>query len=279
MERVDWASYRMLADARAAEASERFHSNIEFRLPPLAIADMPHYSSERQSIRSCLAPSGLDITGLEQGVELLEESLPLRANSTNNDLQDSQPKLFPPERYPESDKGPFPNKDAAPTAYTFVHVQTSTGRRDWAAESKIRSHSMKRVQQQRRESKRLLQTVSGHYPSATKISRSTWCQGRKACICPCIESTSMLSLETHGAWTSPKMTKENSTPSLASCSDGWSKDDYCHCGRMKFVHRASPNDAAMGAPSSFPQSSFLNLFNKSKLRITPQMGSLLYYRK
>ena len=279
MEGADWASYGMLANARAAEASERFRNNVEFRLPPIAIADMPHYSSEQQSRRTSIAPSSFDITGLEQRVELLEGSHPLLANSTSDDPQCPQAKLFPPEEYPEPERIPFPNKDAAPTTYTFVNVQTSTGRRNWEAETKIRSHSMKRVQQQRREAKRLLQTESGDSTSGARISHPCLRQDRETRICPCMGSASTLSLGTHETLASPNMTKDNNVPSLASCTDGGSKSDYCHCGRMKLVHHAGPNAVTIGAPSSFPQSSFLSLFNKSNLRITSQMESLLYYSK
>jgi hypothetical protein len=275
MERTDCPSHNLLTDLRSAEASEHFHSNAEFRLPPAGIADMPHYSSEQQLLPMAL--SGLDLAELGRRVELLQESLPLLTHPANSDLQYSKTTLFRQEECSKSESRHIQNKDTAPTAYTFVNVQTSTGRRDWAAETQIRSHAMKRVHQQRRKFKHLPQTVSGNSSSAIKLSCPHWRQDPKTCMCsPCMGSASTVN---QGTWGGLNVTENRSAPSFASSIDRLSKADYCHYGQLKLAPQTDPHVVAIPAPNSFFQSSFLSVLNKPEFEITPRMESMLHYRK
>jgi hypothetical protein len=240
---------------------------------------MPHYSSEQQSLPMHLAPPDLDLAELELMVKPLQELLPPTVNSTNCGPQYSQSRLFQPEEYLELARNAVPSKDNAPTTYTFVNVQTSTGRRNWAAETQIRSHAMKRVQQQRRKSKRSLQTVSGNSSAMMKLSCPCWHQDPGTCMCPCMESASTVDRGTLETWAPLNMTKDRNATLLTSSSDRLSRTGYCHCDRVKFTHPAGANIVAMPLLGSIFRSSFLSLFNKPGLQITPRMESLLHYRK
>lgn len=279
MDRPQWATYSIVTDSGSTEESGRFHSNVEFRLPPIAIADMPHYNNEQQSILTRLSPSRFDLAELGQGADVPQESHTLLTSPVNSDLQYPRSTPLQSEQCSELETRPTPSKDLAPKAYTFVNVQTSTGRRDRAAESQIRSHAMKRVQQKRRQSKQLLPTASGISSSLTKVSCPCWRQDPRTHMCPCMGSPSTGSQGTVDVETRLNIAQPKNAPSLVPSGDTLSESDYCHCGQVKFMPHVNSNAVLIRVPTWSLLSSFLSFLNKADRNLSPHMESMLNYRK
>ncbi|KAK5055420.1 hypothetical protein LTR84_013170 [Exophiala bonariae] len=159
------------------------------------------------------------------------------------------------------------SKDLAPTsqAFTFVNVRTSTGKRDWAAESQIRSHAMKRVQRQRQNAKRLVKSGSTSGPQAGEVSPITG-QSARACKCGDI-GCSNTEYTPRNSWTLETESSHN-MPLSTSCNRPRSE--------VVAMHGAEAAHAPIFAPKALG-SPFLSLFQKPKLQMNPRMESLVCY--
>lgn len=276
MEGASWAIHNQLPGNRATVAPQRWPDNVEFCLPPPAIADIPHYNNCREAMRMSYAQSDIDLPELEQRIELLQNSLPTLAKSIHYEPPCPQTRALQLETYEE------PQKDIPTRAFTFVNVKTSTGRRDWAAETQIRSHAMKQIQQQRRKAKLSLRVVARNSGPTIGILPPRSRQDPETCVCHHLKTISTANLMQHETRQSLNITKDKNALPLAPSSVGWSKTKCSRCGTMNFLHRTELNSVSIPAANWYRQSSninFLDSLNKANIPISPRIGKLLYYGK
>jgi len=223
-----------------------------------------------------LPPSHLNLAELGQ-----DTPQPLLTGPVISHRQHARSTPLQPERSLEIETCQIPNTDPAPQGYTFVNIQTSTGRRDRAAESQIRSHAMKRIQQQRRRFKQSLQIAPGSSSSATKLSCPCWRQDPSTQNCPCMGPLSTESRGRFEARARLNVAQARNAPSLVPSSAHLSESDYCHCGRVKFKPHVESYSVSIPVSlfSSLSLLSFLSFLNKKDRALGPRMESLLSYRK
>lgn len=276
MERMEWTSYNTSIDQRLLE----FGSNVEDRLPPIATPHTPQYGKIQHSIGILTPPLDPHIPEyLDRMSGRFQEPIWLFPEPTASVLAYPQTKLFESEEHPRLGNSSMPNRDPAPKsqmAYTFVNIQTSTGKRDWAAETQIRSHAMKRVQRQRQKHKRL-QTISSSSSRTTRMLSScrgqdsnSWEHHGTTCRCTGFTATHSWACETGARLNMPLM---------EPCSDNQTRFDCRQYREVGTSHRSDPTDVPIAAPITFIQSRFLSLFQKPKFQMNPRMESLLGYRE
>lgn len=277
MERMESTSYNTSIDRRSLKSV----SNVKARVLPIATMPYtPQYGKNQHSIGILTPPLDPPIpTTLERMSGRFQEELTLFPEPTACVLGYPQSKPLESEQHPELGKLSMPDRDPAPNSqmtYTFVNIQTSTGKRDWAAETQIRSHAMKRVQRQRQKHKRL-QTISSSSSRTTEMLSSCRAQDLNTCGRHDIRYRSMGSTATH-SWTRKTGARLN-LPLPEPCSDSQTRVDCRqHCEVLPF-QRNGPTGVPIAAPISFIQSRFLSLFQKPKFQMNPRMESLLGYRE
>lgn len=132
----------------------------DIRLAPIVAADSLPYDGSEQLLKTLPAPPRAYLRELEQKLIDnspidLETSVSLMAHRPLATTM--QLKTHPAYTNQNSPATPLPTK-----TFSFVNVQTKTGKRDRAAESKIRSHAMKKIQEERRRSK-IRQSSTAHH--------------------------------------------------------------------------------------------------------------------
>lgn len=266
--KAEWISYTAAIDLISPEFS---NDPVDARLPSITNSYV-FRNDERHTPIELLTPS-LDVgstilNGRDDGVQ---EYLPPLSNSTSRapDYQSSST----PGNPSIATNNPGPKSQA----FTFVNVRTSTGKRDWAAESQIRSHAMKRVQRQRQKAKRLMQIGPiSHLQTGTASLSPSRGQGPSTCGCrdvgcPNTELTCR-NLCTRETGFSPNV------PLSESSDDRQTTRVDCRPRSDVFaLHRADPIHVPTPAPNSLLQMPFLSLFQKPKLLMNPRMESLLCY--
>jgi hypothetical protein len=131
------------------------------KLAPVAVIDMPHlrqdhllewlrrHDGEMQG--KDIQSVGGEIDKMDPTFTTVSSGLPLRPGQSQSRNSTQAPSHMALTRTPKSGSGA--ERPAPKISVTFVNIQRPTGKRDWAAESQIRSHAMRQVHLSRRAAK------------------------------------------------------------------------------------------------------------------------------
>jgi hypothetical protein len=218
----------------------------------VAVVDMPHYNSQPHYYCKSAAAGDNTLTyvKLEQEIEDLEIS----ASRKTSPLFSSYDRL-PLDSSLCSTCSLTPRGSRSPLkvhqqALTFINVRTSNGKRDWEAESQIRSHAMRMVQDKRRR---------------YKITLS--------------ERTEHLLLEPQASEHLPNpVNTENMQPQRETAL--WARIICQKCGGVQVIYDAQTRSVEIqedkGLINSFGQASF-DPFSQSATPISHRMHELMHY--